>query len=391
MSSVRQESAPAYWLDQELAKTRKRQEKGQNRMKTLQSALDSAIQDILSDDAYDGSEEGIISAMKKKMPDLVKDTARSMLSEIKSEMDAGLNEEREYRQQFEKRLQKHWQKPLTLLELFIALALEAGGDFNGSFRENAVRSKDYRFEALTRMHARACQTASAILVLLRSGFADDAHARWRTLHEIAVVSMFIGDSSQDVAERYLLHERVQQYKSALQYRRHTKALGLDPIPQAEIDQLEIQRNLLVDKYGKPFKGDYGWSASSLGKDRPTFADIEDSVDLEHWRPYYRMASDNTHANSHGAKFRLGLSDHQIDKVLLAGASNAGLADPGHSTAISLQQITLALLMTNTNFDTAVTMHILEELQDEIGDAFLQAHRALEVISNDGKIQKTQGV
>ena len=346
-------------------------------MNTLQSALDSAVQDILSDDAFDGSEEEIVLEMEMMMPDLVEDTARSMLSTIKSEANAGLKADREYRQQFEERLEKHWQKPLELLDLFIALAFEAGSEFNDSFRQDAARSKDYRFDALTRIHARACQTASAILVLLRSGYADDAHARWRTLHEIAVVSMFIGDASQDVAERYLLHEVIQKYKGALQLQRHAKSLNEDPLSQSEFDQLETQRNLLVAKYGKPFKGDYGWSASELGKDRPTFTDIEESVDLEHWRPYYRMASDNTHANSHGAKFRLGLVDHQTDEMLLAGPSNAGLTDPGHSTAISLQQITLALLMTNTSFDTVVVMRILEELQDEVGDAFLQAHRELE--------------
>ena len=346
-------------------------------MNTLQSALDSAVQDILSDDAYDSSEEEIVLEMEKMMPDLVEDTARSMLSTIKSEANAGLKADREYTQQFEERLEKHWQKPLELLELFIALALEAGSEFNRSLRENAARSKDYRFDALTRMHARACQTGSAILVLLRSGYADDAHARWRTLHEIAVVGMLISEASQDLAERYLLHEVVQQYKGALQLQRHAKSLNADPLSQSEFDQLETQRNLLVAKYGKPFKGEYGWSASELGKDRPTFADIEDSVDLEHWRPYYRMASDNTHANSHGAKFRLGLADHQIDEMLLAGPSNAGLADPGHSTAISLGQITLALLITEVNFDDLITINILLKLGDEVGDAFLQAHRELD--------------
>ena len=39
------------------------------------------------------------------------------------------------------------------------------------------------------------------------------------------------------------------------------------------------------------------------------------------------------ANSHGAHFRLGLHSSQQEKMLLAGPSNLGLADPGHSKAI----------------------------------------------------------
>ena len=348
-----------------------------NRMNTLQSALDSAIRDILSDDTHDGSDKEIVSKIENMMPDLVESTAHSLLSTIKSEADAGLKADKEFRQGFEKRLEKHWQKPLKLLDLLIALALEAGSDFNDSFRQNAARSNDIRFEALTRLHARGCQVASEILVLLRSGYADGAHARWRTLHEVSVVSMFISERSQDVAERYMLHETFQQYKLALRYLQHEKALDLDPISQTEIAKLKVGSDRLVARFGKPFKGDYGWSASALSKARPTFADIEDSIDLEHWRPYYQMASDNVHAGFHGAKFRLGLNDQQTNKMLLAGPSNAGLADPGHSTAISLGQITLALLLTDVNFDGLVIIYMLMNLGEEIGDAFLQAHRELE--------------
>ena len=47
----------------------------------------------------------------------------------------------------------------------------------------------------------------AILALLRSGFADDAHARWRSLHELAVVSGFISEYGEDVAEKVFCSTR----------------------------------------------------------------------------------------------------------------------------------------------------------------------------------------
>ena len=57
--------------------------------------------------------------------------------------------------------------------------------------------------------------------------------------------------------------------------------------------------------------------------------------MDHLRPYYRMASDNVHPNAHGAFYRMGMGlDGNDRRVLLAGASNMGLADPGHGTAMS---------------------------------------------------------
>ena len=131
------------------------------------------------------------------------------------------------------------------------------------------------------------------------------------------------------------------------------------------------------------KEDYGWAASALGKKGPTIADIEESVDLEHWRPYYGMASDNVHANAHGAYYRLG-SSLRPGEILLAGPSNAGLADPRHSTAISLNQITTVLLATKPTLDNIVISNILLKLVDEIGEAFLQAHRELEALEAESR-------
>ena len=100
------------------------------------------------------------------------------------------------------------------------------------------------------------------------------------------------------------------------------------------------------------------------------------------RPYYRMASDNVHPNSHGAYFRLGLHSSQEKEVLLAGPSNVGLADPGHSTAISLMQLSTTLLATESSFDCVVTMKILAELTDAVGEAFLKVHQELETLVTD---------
>ena len=261
--------------------------------------------EILSDEDPIDNLDDLKALIASEVPDLADSIAESMLTTVKKDAPAGLREKREYQQQFEERLKNHWQKPLELLDLFISLATEAGDEFNKTCRDDAARSNDAMFKALTLLHARACQVASAILLLLRSGYADDAHARWRALHEISVVGHFISEKGLDVAERYLLHDTIQRYKLALKHRKHAEAINEEPIPRQEFEELRAERDKLVARFGKSFKENYGWAASALGKDSPSFENIEESVELEHWRPYYGMASDNVHANAHGAYYRLG--------------------------------------------------------------------------------------
>jgi hypothetical protein len=260
--------------------------------------------------------------------------------------------------------------------MFIEIALEVGSDFNQEFRAEASAENDLVFEVLTRLHARACQIASEILALLKSGHADGAHARWRSLHEIAVVSFFIKSAGNDVAERYLLHNAIESYKAAKLYQQYCARLGYEPISAEELKDIESTYQYLVGRFGPAYKEEYGWAASALCKDKPTFRDIEQEVGLDHLRPFYKMASHNVHANPKGVFFKLGLYPTS-EEILLAGPSNAGLADPGHGTAISLGQITVALLITRPNIDRLVVCGILMKLTDEIGEEFLAVQKSLE--------------
>ena len=263
---------------------------------------------------------------------------------------------------------------MNLLDTFIFLAIESGSDFRQ--REGSSSPEDPFLEALTRLHAKACQTSSEVLSLLRSGYADGAHARWRSLHEIVVVCAFIMKHGAETAKRYLLHDIIDRYKLARRLNEFAELLNEPPIPSAEFEALKTQRDELVDRFGSSFNEDYGWAAHALNKDRPSIADIEERVQLDHWRPHYRIASDNVHPSAHGTYYRLGLGQYPAGG-LLAGPSNMGLADPGHATAVSLLQATVMLLGSGTaTISSVVTSKVLMRLADEIGDAFLDVHTRL---------------
>jgi len=89
-----------------------------------------------------------------------------------------------------------------------------------------------------------------------------------------------------------------------------------------------------------------------------------------------MASHSIHANPKGIAFNLGLIKQ--GSMLLAGPSNAGLTDPGHSACISLSQVTTSLLAQKPNdFEFVMSMKALHHFVREAGDAFLAAQQKLE--------------
>ena len=230
-------------------------------------------------------------------------------------------------------------------------------------------------EVLTRLHARSCQICDEVLTLLGAGLADGAMARWRTLHEVSVVALFIQQHGEELATRYVEHEIVEAFRAAREYHERQDQLGYEPITDEELGRLKLNYEAVLRKYGDPFATQYGWAAHHLDNRRPSIASIEYAIGTGHLRPHYRLASHNVHPNPKGVFFKLGLL--QETAVLLAGPSNAGLDEPGPSTALSLLKATMPLAMMNPTLDTVVVLNILTALEREIGAAFVEAARRLQ--------------
>lgn len=231
---------------------------------------------------------------------------------------------------FQRRLKVRWAQPLDLLETLIAVAQELGETTNEKLRESLQRAPGesdvhglgpFRIEAITRLHARACQTAAEVLALLSEGLADGAMARWRTVHEIAVVALLLLDGDETLAERYLRHDSIEECRAAEEYQELYERLGSEPFDAEYLETLKRERALLKERWGNPYGTPYGWAASLLGSSNPKFFELEKMAGLDHLRPFYRLASHNVHANPKGVLYKLGLLDES--NVLLAGSSDLG--------------------------------------------------------------------
>lgn len=317
-------------------------------------------------------EKAFDKALRKTLPG----QAKALVATLNARAPAMLRARRKVLRGFERRLHRTWQKPLDRLEQLLVIAAETGQLVSAAWPWSESRDADIVFEVLRRLHARACQVGEEVLALLKAGFASGAHARWRALHETAVTAHFIVKHGKDTAERYLLHEHVEAYDARRLYQEHAKTLKQRPYGKAELAKMDSTYATLAAQYGKAFTSQYGWAAAALGKKDGHFGfrQIEKDVGLDHWRPHYKLASHPVHANPKSITFSLALGPRQ--KLLLTGPSNLGLSDPGHSAAISILQVSSALLALRRSIEASLVGLVMGLLVDEIGKAFLTAHKAV---------------
>jgi hypothetical protein len=295
--------------------------------------------------------------------------ARPVIKELDRSSSDMLSEQGLYRAGFEARLHKRWHEPLDLLECLIKIATETGEEKAILLTKSADEANKYQRSALIQIHARAIQIANEILTLLRTGYADGANARWRSLYELVVIASFLREQNNSVAERYLAHDIMKQFKEAKDYQQACRKLGYSPLKRSELNTLQKQHDALIAKYGSEFEYQTGYDwvlAATIGKTngrKVSFRDLEDQVKFSKWRPFYNLSSNAIHSGPRGF-FRLGLI-HQTE-MLLAGPSNFGLADTLQNTAISLSQVSIFLLTIQPGLENLLVAEAIDSYSHRIG-------------------------
>jgi hypothetical protein len=263
-----------------------------------------------------------------------------------------LKEHRRFASAFERRLHKDWGAGLDLMYAVVVSCGEAGEGFYRRTEQN-----DGGIEALTGLHAQAWRIATETHVLLTHGFPSGAMARVRTMHELAVVASVIsefgkGPGKADLAEKYLLHGTVMAYKEALAFNQNASALGHEPFSDDELEEMRLERDALLGRFGKDFGTTYGWASALLAVPSPTFRDLESFALLSHLRPYYTWASHSVHADSRGSA--LNQVEFRGQTVMSAGAANVGLTDPAQLAMNAFLQCTVSLMSSAHDSPISIT-------------------------------------
>lgn len=294
---------------------------------------------------------------------------QEILSIFRENAPSILRQKRENDTAFYQQNYERWSAGFDLLEMFVGISQDIGQSINCSHRPIAFKNNDARFEAVVSLHARAILVAHEILCLLKGGFADGSLGRWRTIHEVAVVSKFLCEQDISVSERYLLYRQIQRYKILKEYEKYQGRANLTPLKKDELQRAKQVHDKTISTHGKEIQRDWGWAEPVIEK--PTFRKIEEYVKLDHWQPRYKWSCQDIHAAYRPHDQMLGTAE-SLEPVLLTGPSDSGLTDPAHMMSISLAIVTGSLIQLAPNLDGAIYMQVLLLLADEIGTAFLAA-------------------
>lgn len=292
-----------------------------------------------------------------------------------------LREHARLARRLERGIRRYWGHALDLYYSVFVASEEAGDNFIRSLVPS-TSDQEFVHRALIGLHSRACRTALEIHHLLTGGFPMGALARCRTLHELAVYAIILADEEihqehPDLAERYMAHQMILALRDARVYQANSGVLGHEPLTSADIDELRVQRDALVERFDTPFKEPLGWAAVLLDSRRPQFKELEERAALSHLRSYYNWASHEVHADAKGL-------DHAVVTrggvtYYYTGRTNAGLAEPAHMALISLHQVTVSLLFSidEPPLTDVYAMKALQRLIDHAGDALAAAEDAVE--------------
>lgn len=297
--------------------------------------------------------------------------ASMSLTNVDVQRPAILEHREELRRRFACGLSKRWGDGLDELELVHEVAWEAGSTFHqDAGTDRALHT------VLIRLHARGLAIAEEIICLLAGGFASGAMARWRTLHEVAVIAAVVVEGGARTALRYLDHQAVSRYKSAEEYQRRAEQLKMRPLEEAALAAIRSERAEAIGRHGRAFKGDYGWANADGDQRRLTFADLEAAAGQAHLRPYYQLANHPVHGGAHGLLWEIGSPN---DRVLVTGPSDRGLADPAQLAALSVLGLTRVVVLSAPDSDLrwVIYVDVLERLARRVAEVMHRAHAAWE--------------
>ncbi|WP_425291223.1 DUF5677 domain-containing protein [Spirosoma linguale] len=331
------------------------------------------------------AEDLFTKAIKISFEKTLEKTLELAVNNLTHKIEPILEIQSKERERFGNGLVLIWGDALKKLDFFITTVTEVCRRYHSEHGDLSQREDGITFNALGRLLARACQISFEILTLLRAGFADGAYARWRTLHEVTAIALFISKHGEETAKRYLHHYVVDSYEAALAHQEYYQRLGYEPIPVDEFKDIKDDYDQTISEYGDSFKGQYGWAANALGLKKPTYKDVETSVKLDHLKPYYKYATSNVHATPTGIYAKLSLPESGFRSGLLTGYSMLGLDIPGRSTAMSLYQIAVAYFTLEADADNIHTCNLVEHFKLEVMKAFAEAADKIQVAdSKDGE-------
>ncbi|MDE8304979.1 DUF5677 domain-containing protein [Erysipelothrix rhusiopathiae] len=322
-----------------------------NTTQFFQDTLEKILKDKVSEATTQEEVEEIIEKFKAiNMQELYSNMHSQMANDTTKFMRKTMFEEvlrfRADELEFLARQEQKWCNAFVASESMYIMTLEAAESYVeqvNHLEQEELRKKQYTFTAMMHIHGRALQQFLEIITLMKSGFADGAYARWRSLYELSIISSFISEQGETVAKAFVTsHETEDRYEWAR------------------------SSNLFNNK-----------------KRWITFSDIEKNCDMntKAWKGQYILANRIIHASSQGTFARL--SNMESGDFIPVGRSDYGFTTPAEHSAISLAQITTIFFTIHPTGDSLIAVKYINNWVDVIREEYFKTNDS--VFPDDEKL------
>ncbi len=316
--------------------------------------------------------EEVTQAISKAVPEAVGAAADVIVDHLLQSVRENAAQLRTAQANRVQSVQRKWGVALDELDFLRHLVLEWGHEAF-ELRSGPYASPNTAF-ALSRLLTRTYDVVGEIVVLGRNGYADGALARWRSLHELCVIAMFLAKQSDQCALMYLSHHRVEELKLLDVDRSSGTANVKDIHSDRRIGRLRREKAALVARFGKAFAGDYGWASVELGAARTTFRDLESHVGLHLLRRGYQRANSTVHGGALATLTRVSLSDSTIDGAAVPPAYGCEIA--ANFAASSLSMLVAELCMETESADLLTMSAVVHKHAMRIRESIADTQKKL---------------
>lgn len=242
--------------------------------------------------------------------------------------------------------EQKWGKAFVASESMYIMVLEATENYVTNVNElpqNELKRYFHTFMAMQHIHGRALQQFIEIITLMKNGFADGAYARWRSMYELTIISSFITEHGESVAEEFIKSSKTEdRYEWA-------RISGVFPEGKRHISFNDIQKQCKVNS--------------------------------EAWHHQYDLANKTVHASPQGTFARL--SNMGTNNVIPVGRSDYGITTPAEHSAMSLAQITMMFFSIHSSGDSLLAMKYINNWIDVIREIYFKLHD--EIFPDDDKL------
>lgn len=305
--------------------------------KTIQKAIEEKKAD------FDGTDEEFEKLINSKLPKIIEGLLENLWDELYEYSFDENNDLRNHQRKINEKISKKYGNGIKLVESFIEMNSQVSTATYDKYYSIYDNYEDQlKLDTLISIHARACQIANEIRVLVTNGYADGAMSRWRTLHELCITFLFLFDNNPKITKMYNDYHVIERWKKANEFQENHTFLQIEPISKNDMEFIESERKEVLEEYGKEFGKSYGWTMDILPNGRRNIREMEKIVGLEHHRPLYTWASENVHSGVSGINKKLGLREEEQNN-LLTGANDFGFTEPIEFMTISLTTLTETLL------------------------------------------------